>query len=388
MKKNDYSASELIEDLKYEIFQIIPEKILLNDYNVKMLHNGILPYNKLSLILCGYENRIKRIQRNIRINQEFKIARDELNEWEENLKLLFDLRSEKLINLINKYRESNNNLPISRRNGLKILNYHPKLKLDFFERINTKEKAYWLGFLWAEVYLGTRGQIKLEISQKDEILIDKFCKALDLNLKYKKYTTKIRKQGFRTYVSIVFRSIKIQEDLYKLGYVKSSKKSTIFPELDSEELNLAFLLGFFDGDGKEGTNQIHIASKEILNQVKNIFNIPHEIRGDKSGYFYLSLGGKLFNKMLANYDNSLERKRKIFRTPKKENLKLVISKRKLDKLIWQLPLKEIARQYNSYPRIIKELSFDWGIKKPDPHYWHRMKFKQLRDDKSCTSNCS
>lgn len=368
-----YTASKLIEDLRFEISQIIPNIMVINGFEVKMIRNGVLSYKKLSFILCEYENRIKRIQRNIRANPEFKIALDELSEWEKRLKLFFDSSSERIIKYINKYRDLNKNLPVSRKIGLKVLNYHPKLKLDFFERIDTKEKAYWLGLLWAEVYLGKRGYIKLEINQKDEVLLDSFCKALGLEPKFKKSRIKQGKKGPKTYVRITFRNIKIQQDLYRLGYVKSSKKSTIFPNLDNRNLDLAFLLGFFDGDGKEGTNQFHIGSRKILEQIKEKYNIPHEISPDKKGYYYLSLGGKLFNEMMANYKNSLERKRKTFRIPIKDILRETITKKELEQLIWRLPLKEIAKRYNAYPRIINELCDEWGIKKPHPHYWRQFK---------------
>ena len=94
MKKKSYTASELIEDLRFKISQIIPKLMVINGFEVKMICNGVLSYKKLSFILCEYENRIKRIQRNIRANPEFKIALDELSEWEKRLKLFFDLGSE------------------------------------------------------------------------------------------------------------------------------------------------------------------------------------------------------------------------------------------------------------------------------------------------------
>jgi hypothetical protein len=373
MKKMYYTASELIEDLRFEISQIIPNIMVINGIEVKMIRNGVLSYKKLSFILCEYENRVKRIQRNIRANPEFKIALDELSEWEKRLKMFFDLNCERIIKCINKYRDLNKNLPVSRKKGLKVLNYHPKLKLDFFKRIDTKKKAYWLGLLWAEVYLGKRGSIKLEINQKDEVLLDSFCKALGLDPKFKKYRRKEGKNGIRTYVRITFRNIKIQQDLYKLGYVKSSKKSTIFPKLDNRNLDLAFLLGFFDGDGKEGTTQFHIGSKQILEQIKEKFNVPHKILLDKKGNYYFSLGGKLFNEMMSNYENSLERKRKTFRIPIKDILRETFTKKELEQLIWTLPLKEIAKRYNAYPKILNELCDEWGIKKPHPHYWQHFK---------------
>lgn len=374
MKKINYSALELIEDLKQDIFKIIPPTLIINGIIVKMIHNGFLSDNKLSLILCDYANRIKRIKRNIRANHLFKIALDELSKWENNIEAYFGLEGKKVINFIKKYRESNEDLPISRKKGLKVLNYHPELKLHYFEKIDNKEKAYWLGLLWAEVYLGERGVIRLELSKNDEILIDRYCKALGLHPKYKKYSTKTRTKGLSTYVRIVFRSIKIQNDLYSLGYVKSSKKSTIFPNLDNRELELAFLLGFFDGDGKEGKTSFHLGSKMVLDQIKEKFSIHHNVYPDKDGKsWYLSLGAKLFNEMMYNYENSLERKRKIFRVSLKESLKNQITKEELEKMVWTMQINDICKKYSVYRRILIDLCDEWNIKRPPSHYWHRKK---------------
>ena len=50
------------------------------------------------------------------------------------------------------------------------------MKENFFEIINTKEKAYWLGLLYAEGYIETREnkpyRLGIEIHRDDEILID------------------------------------------------------------------------------------------------------------------------------------------------------------------------------------------------------------------------
>ena len=61
MKKNNYLTSELLKDLKRVIFDIAPTTMVINGLKVKILYNRSLSDKKLSLILCGYENRIKRI---------------------------------------------------------------------------------------------------------------------------------------------------------------------------------------------------------------------------------------------------------------------------------------------------------------------------------------
>lgn len=48
---------------------------------------------------------------------------------------------------------------------------HPDLKIDYFETIDTKAKAYWLGFLYADGYLvehPNRAEIRLKLKIRDE----------------------------------------------------------------------------------------------------------------------------------------------------------------------------------------------------------------------------
>ena len=55
----------------------------------------------------------------------------------------------------------------------RIYYYHPKIVLNFFEQIDTKKKAYWLGILYADGFIKTNknkpyriGKKKFEISKK------------------------------------------------------------------------------------------------------------------------------------------------------------------------------------------------------------------------------
>jgi hypothetical protein len=99
------------------------------------------------------------------------------------------------------------------------------------------------------------------------------------------------------------------------GFVvgKEKSKSIELPHLDSRELYLAFLLGYYDGDGKVGTTIITSGSIRFINQIKQHFNILHKIwrtdsEWDGIGY-NIYLGMDLMREMLANYKNSLPRKR-------------------------------------------------------------------------------
>jgi len=61
---------------------------------------------------------------------------------------------------------------------------HPSLKAAYFHAVNTKEKAYWLGFLYADGFI-TRTQravqIRLRLRIDDKDTIDRFCRCLGLD---------------------------------------------------------------------------------------------------------------------------------------------------------------------------------------------------------------
>jgi len=380
---NQYPTKDFLEDLKNELTNILPSQLVIDGSEMRMYYNGSVSDSTMSFLLCRYRNRIKRIKRNIRDgNINYKIAKDELKEWEANLISIIGNKALNITKFFKKYRTKNNDLPISRKNGKKVLNFHPNLKMDYFENINTKNKAYWLGFLWAEVYLGENNEVTLDLSNKDELLIDKFIKDLGLNPDYKSSWNRVRESGLKTYIRIRFKCSKIVKDLKKLGYIPSGLKLTMFPILKSRELDLTFLLGFFDGDGKEGKNQFHIGSKFILEEIERKFKLQHEIIPDGVGNYYLSLGAKLFNEMLDNYPSSLPRKRKYFRVPSRTFFEDSINKEELSNLVWKKPIKNISEDFHTYPKIVRETCEKWGIKTPEPHHWHKLlkgkKFEELK----------
>lgn len=152
---------------------------------------------------------------------------------------------------------------------------------------------------------------------------------------------------------------------------------------------MAFLLGYFDGDGKQGTSLITSGSLKFLLQIKKKFNIENDIqryRKKKRDKIHewnnLYLGTIFFNEMLDNYKDSLPRKRirLITKEEKIERIKqaawrrapekkLKISKEQLKNIIWKIPTKIIAEKYNVSAKTIEYWCKKWNIKKPPRGYW-------------------
>lgn len=114
-----------------------------------------------------------------------------------------------------------------------------KLNQNYFESINTKEKAYWLGFLTADagiIYDGHRLQLDLAI--KDEYHVLKFRKSLKSN--HKLFYVLHNKKYKSAMLSIT--NLKLFTDLTKIF------SRTKMPLIDNKLIS-HFIRGVFDGNG-------------------------------------------------------------------------------------------------------------------------------------------
>ena len=124
--------------------------------------------------------------------------------------------------------------------------------INYFETIDTEEKAYWLGFIYADGHVAYRGLTTIALQERDKEHLEKLRKALgdeNVKLKYNKRT--------KSY-AIWFSSVKMAEDLLKLGCMQNKSLQLVFPteqQVPSKYIT-AFMRGYFDGDGCITTNDI------------------------------------------------------------------------------------------------------------------------------------
>ncbi len=291
------------------------------------IHGIEINNDKLSQFLGFNKNYITKKYYNIRKGKQGYITPEKYDQIKDTLLVYFSeinhIMSKELIEALEQYEDF---LPkhflIRSSNRSKL--YHPNLKKKFFETINTNEKAYWLGVMYADGYIveeidkyRTYYRIGLKIKIDDEELIDRFIRTLGLNPEYKhryKELQEIEREFYEVeYFRIHFANQVMAGDLIKHGVIPKKSKIIRLPCLNSCELYLPFILGCFDGDGEEGTSRLWSGSREFLEDIKNKFDVPNEIQYRESNLgsvWGLSLGPKLFNAMLDNYEDSMPRKRK------------------------------------------------------------------------------
>jgi len=318
----------------------------------------ILTDQELSVILAGYDTFIRDILDTITnrdsqrwYNPDYKFTQERLDDFKQIFEEILYNRAEKCLELVRKYEESNPDIKY----------FHPKdysfKKPNFFDQIDSVEKAYWYGFLCADGHLSLiRSRIQFELSLKDKDSIIAFMKDIGLELERieerQQFTT--YKGEVKSYKSarIRFSSDSIKASLIDLGFdkfksgeigipdfvktlIKESKHESSNTGLDWSSTNsgkraLAWLLGFYDGDGTYVSGRhakIYSSNKRLLDEIKSLFDIENLVRvsydvsedafielrhiRSKKNIYGLTLGPSTFDSMIQSYDRSMARKRPI-----------------------------------------------------------------------------
>ena len=157
------------------------------------------------------------------------------------------------------------------------------MKEDYFEKIDTEAKAYFLGLLFTDgnVFIGKKeiNQIALELTVRDVEILEKLKTELNTN---NKITYRKNPNRSET-VSLKFFSKKMVEDLSKYGIIPQKTKKTKHLPLDliPDEFKRDFVRGLIDGDGSvfyHGENKKYLGvtfcsySRNICEELKNIWD--------------------------------------------------------------------------------------------------------------------
>lgn len=191
---------------------------------------------------------------------------------------------------------------------------------DFFECIDTEEKAYWLGFLFADGYNDERrGYIEVGLAKKDKRHLEKFKEAIE-----SEHAIADRLIGSSHAVRLIFCSRKMSNDLSKHGCVQAKSLILEFPNTVPEELVHHFIRGYFDGDGSVSVNlekgtygSSVLGTKKFLDQLRTYTNLSMTKYDKKGESFALRYSGrknllKIYDYLYKDATIFLDRKRDKF----------------------------------------------------------------------------
>ena len=188
----------------------------------------------------------------------------------------------------------------------------------YFNKIDTEEKAYWLGFLYADGCVHSNNyEISVNITDKEHI--EKFkaaIKAFNHNI------TEIQDKRFQNAKTLYQFSIKdkqLHQDLIKWGCIP--QKSLLINKIPNIPRDYVshFLRGYFDGDGSlhylRGTNNYRISfvgTKDFLNDIQKELQTNVSLQSNIAGKAYvLQIAGRRQVERILNYlyNNSKENNR-------------------------------------------------------------------------------
>lgn len=123
------------------------------------------------------------------------------------------------------------------------------LDFSFFKDIDTEEKAYILGLLFADgSHDSNIGRVVLVLQEQDKKLLENINILLNNTRPLRKEVRKTPKGKINTYYELSFHDRGVSADLLKLGLIPNKTYNMCIPEMPKELLR-HFIRGFWDGDG-------------------------------------------------------------------------------------------------------------------------------------------
>lgn len=282
---------------------------------------------ELKFFIIYYINKSYIIEE--RIMNGNKWTQDEIDFIMNNYK---DKTAREIGNILGRSKSSVN-MKINRL-GLEVSKYH--YNIDYFQEIDTEEKAYWLGFLYADgnvCFNEIRRNycVSIELKASDEGHLKKFNKAIEGNieLSYRYSVSPSYKERLFKICCIRIFNKKMCNDLIKLGCIPNKTFFVKIPTI-REDLIWHFIRGFFDGDGsiykrsdRKGIfAKFTSASPDMINGIRNLLyenNINTYITHSKnSKAMDLYVSGrknslKFFNLIYKDCTIYLDRKYEIYK---------------------------------------------------------------------------
>lgn len=182
---------------------------------------------------------------------------------------------------------------------------------NYFSNINTYSKAWLIGFLAADGTIRKdSNEIKIGLSKKDIEILKKIKYELHLDKPILEYQTN---NGFDC-AQITWSSFQHKQDLKKYGIVNNKTYLPMHLPKWTKNKILAFILGYYDGDGSfsinpQGYCRLRICAhrNELLQDIGNFFKkyykVDYSLSKDNRGLWELSISTRYAIQILKDMYN-------------------------------------------------------------------------------------
>ena len=153
------------------------------------------------------------------------------------------------------------------------------LDQNYFEKIDSQEKAYFLGFMYADGNVHSKqNRCQITLQKRDREILQKFKILLNYNGKLKNFD-----EGKS--LTLRVHSKKMKQDLINKGCIPQKTFKIEFPNWLREDLRPHFIRGVFDGDGcvsfrvkRKGCKYLQVTISGRKSFLETILNIS-QFRG-------------------------------------------------------------------------------------------------------------
>lgn len=220
-----------------------------------------------------------------------------------------------------------NNIP---RMSISQRNQHIKRNSHYFDNIDTKNKAYTLGMIFADgnnFCKPGKNALTIVLQEEDKSVLERIRQEIEYDAPLRFYNMKKKKEIYHNTYGLVVCDEYMCTKLLELGVVNNKSLKVKFPNYISDELISHFIRGYFDGDGSIyyddkrskastticGTYDFVSHVSEILHNmgIKNHLYHPKQC-GDSDTYVMATTGNKssynFLTWMYQDADIKMERK--------------------------------------------------------------------------------
>lgn len=260
--------------------QKLISRLYLEGNTVRTLAKKYKVYPGLILKILE-QNKIKRRDQGP-IPFKEKIKRNDIENIIERYK-----KGESSISIGSAYSTSPKNIrELLRKNGIKINDVHECHRLysanhNYFNKINSREKKYWIGFLISDGFVTDRNEIGITSVDKEHI--EKFRTAISSN--HKIFSTFDKKFRASAYMFSIC-SPQLVSDVKKFGIIP--RKSLVATPPQQIKNDKDFWRGVIDGDGtlryffrgKRKNPAMVVGLAGTYSMIKNFSDYIYKITGD------------------------------------------------------------------------------------------------------------
>jgi len=197
---------------------------------------------------------------------------------------------------------------------------------NYFENIDSQEKAYFLGFLYTDgsVDNKSRARVTLSLQEGDRELLERLNKLINIDRPLGFINLNSKNPNHQNAVVLCVSSYKVVRDLENHGCMNNKTFDLRWPQNIEEEFIPHFVRGLWDGDGSIGHSHGNVSFTGTLNMCQNIQAIVKRKFNIHAGIYLsgfdpektireLRIGGRKQCRLFLNwiYNNStihLERK--------------------------------------------------------------------------------